>query len=145
METKKTSPKKEETVTFLSTDKFFKDMSGEFMSFYKKQLNFALELNESIAKSISSIPSVEKMPFSVFYKSFFSSSEKMESPVFPAFLKMDGQQEAAEKLLKEISGAYNKQLDISIEKNKELFSEFNNQFKKVIKANEELLHLDKVA
>jgi ribosomal protein S17E len=144
METKKETPKKEEIVTLLPTDKFFKDMSSEVMSFYKKQLNFAMEINESIVKSISSIPSAEKMPITVFYKSFFST-EKMENPVFPTFLKMDGQQEAAEKLLKEISDAYNKQLDISIETNKELFSEFNNQFKKVIKTNEELLHLDKVA
>ena len=126
METKKATPKKEETVTLLPTDKLFKDMSFEFMSFYKKQLNFAIELNESIAKSVS--------------------KEKMETPVYPTFLKMDGQQEAAEKLLKEISDAYSKQLDISIETNKGIFSEFNNQIKKVIiKTNEELLHLDEVA
>ena len=143
METKKATSKKEETVTLLPTDKLFKDMSSELMSFYKKQLNFAIEINESIAKSISSIPSVEKMPLTVFYKSFFST-EKMENPVFPTFLKMDGQQEAAEKLLKEISDAYNKQLDSSIETNKELFSEFNSQIKKVIKTNEKLLHLEEV-
>lgn len=144
METKKAAPKKEETVTFLPTDKLFKDMSLEFMNFYKKQLNFALEINESIAESISSIPSAEKMPFTVFYKSFFSP-EKLENTVFPTFLKMDGQQEAAEKLLNEISSAYNKQLDISIETNKELFSKLNNQIKKAIKTNEELLQLDEVA
>lgn len=144
METKKATPKKEETLMSLPTEKFFKDMSSEFMGFYKKQLDFAIEINESITKSISSIPSVENMPFTTIYKSFFST-EKMETPLYPPFLKMDGQKEAAEKLLKEISDAYSKQLDISIEKNKEIFSEFNNQFKKVIKTNEELLHLDKVA
>ncbi len=142
METKKALPKKE-TVTLFPTDKFFKDMSSEFMGFYKKQLDFAIELNETIAKSVSSIPSIEKMPFSDFYKSFFSK-EKMESPAYPTFLKMDGQQEAAEKLLKEISDAYNKQLNMSIEKNKELFSEFNHQITKAIKTSEELLHLEVV-
>ena len=144
METKKATPKKEENVMLLATDKFFKDLSFGFMDFYKKQLDFVSDLNESIAKSISSIPSVEKMPLTDFYKSFFST-EKMEKPVFSTFLKMDGQKEAAEKLLKEISDVYNKQLGISIETNKEIFSEFNSQFKKVIETNEKLLHLDKVA
>ena len=144
METKKTTPKKEGTVTLLPTDKFFKDLSSEVIGFYKKQLNFAIELNEGIAKSMASIPSAEKMPFTDFYKSLFSI-EKIEKPIFSSFLKMDGQQEAAEKLLKEISDAYSKQLDLSIETNKELFSEFNNQIKKVIKTNEELLHLDEIA
>jgi ribosomal protein S17E len=144
METKKATPKKEETVMLLPTDKFFKDLSAEFMSFYKKQLNFAYELNESFAKSVSSIPSVEKMPLADFYNSFFSV-KKTEKPVFTTFFEMDGQKEAAEKLLQEISSAYNKQLDTSIETNKELFSELNSQFKKVIKTNEKLLHLDELA
>lgn len=143
METKTSIQKKEKTATTQPTEKFYKDMFSEFMSLYKQQLNLAIELSDSIGKSISSIPSVEKMPVTTFYKTIFSS-EQMEKPVFSSFLKMDGQQEAAEKLLKEISDVYHKQLDISIETNKELFSELNNQIKKVIKTNEELLHLDEV-
>ncbi len=144
METKKATPKIEKALTFLPTDKFLKDMTSEWMSFYKKQLDFVMEMNDSVVKTISSIPTAEKMPITNFYRSLFTI-EKMETPLFPTFLKMDGQQEAAEKLLKEISDVYNKQMDISIEKNKELFSEFNTQIKKVIKTSEELLHLDAVA
>ena len=135
METKKAAGKKEETVILLLGDKFLKDMSSELINFYRQKLNLSNELNENEKTS-----SISKS----FSKSIFSA-EKMDSPFFTTFLMKDEKEKVTEKLLKELTGVHNKQLDITIEKNMEIGSGFNNQFIKVIKTNEKLLYLDKVA
>lgn len=135
METKKAAGKKGETVTLLLGDKFLKDMSSELINFYRQKLNLSNELNENEKTS-----SISKS----FSQSIFSA-EKMENPVFTTFLIKDEQEKVTEILLKELTGVYSTQLDITIEKNMEIGSEFNNQFKNVIKTNEKLLYLDKVA
>lgn len=142
METKAVAPKKEKTVA-QSNEQWFSEMTSGLIGMYKEQLNLAVELNNNIVKSITSVQSItEKMPLTDFYKMFLKTD--IEKPLFTPFLTLDGNKESAEKLLKEISDAYNKQLDISIETNKELMTEFNKQFTKAIKTYEESIPMNGV-
>lgn len=145
METKTTTEAKTTTETQKGSDKQTSNegvdsKSLDLFNIYQKQLNLVFDLNNKILNSMlgSKNKSSETLvPLLGFYKIFFNGGNT-EKSTFKPFVSMNGQQEPMKNMLQELSDAYNKQLNLSIETNKELFTEMNKQFTNILKTNEEL-------